>query len=337
MGGRAAAGRGRAPPRGRGVHGSLRAASPRATAASSAWTARYTPAPSAAARPTAKASSSRSTGGATFRRGEKHGRGRVALGGGAVFEGWYCRGKRDGRGVTTSPGGERLEARYVDDELRGPSRFFHRAPAPPARKARPPAPRPQLLSFEMRWQRESAPRTTTALAVAAPRPSARRRRRPPPRRTSCRARRSPRSCGPTIGRCACSPSRRALAGSSSGARRRAAARRRRRRPSCTRRCASTAARCGWAWRCRRGRRRGRCCGRQLRRPRTTMRTTGRRRRAARGLRCTRSRTDRMATAHDVVVGSEVRVAPLLEWEPRRSDKLTCTRVHTHVFADRVQR
>ena len=102
----------------------------------------------------------------TFRRGEKHGRGRVALGGGAVFEGWYCRGKRDGRGVTTSPGGERLEARYVDDELRGPSRFFHRAPAPPARKARPPAPRPQLLSFEMRWQRESAPRTTTALAVA---------------------------------------------------------------------------------------------------------------------------------------------------------------------------
>ena len=98
----------------------------------------------------------------TFRRGEKHGRGRVALGADAVFEGWYCRGKRDGRGVTTSPGGERLEARYVDDELRGPSRFFHRAPAPPARKARPPAPRPQLLSFEMRWQRESAPRCVSA-------------------------------------------------------------------------------------------------------------------------------------------------------------------------------
>ena len=27
--------------------------------------------------------------------------------------------------------------------------------------------------------------------------------------------------------------------------------------------------------------------------------------------------ERMATAHDVVVGSEVRVAPLLEWEPRK--------------------
>ena len=27
--------------------------------------------------------------------------------------------------------------------------------------------------------------------------------------------------------------------------------------------------------------------------------------------------ERLATAHDVVVGSEVRVAPLLEWEPRR--------------------
>lgn len=56
------------------------------------------------------------------------GRGSLQLAGGVRFDGWWRDGKRHGRGVTLGAQGERLEARYSEDSLAGPSRFWYRLP-----------------------------------------------------------------------------------------------------------------------------------------------------------------------------------------------------------------